>query len=65
MGIGLGGLVLALQSRTDRRMDSFAAELAGLRGESRALCERVARLEGLIEGYGLFRPAEPANAAGA
>lgn len=49
VGVALGGLVLTLQSRTDKRLDAFGGEL-------RRLAERVARLEGLIEGSGLFRP---------
>ena len=89
VGVALGGLVLALQLRTDKRMDRFERrmgrfevrmdrfeermemfekrfieELAGVRGELRALGERVARLEGLIEGSGLFRHAELSEAAG-
>ena len=68
VGAALGGLVLALQARTDKRLDALGAELRGdiraLRSELRALGERVARLEGLIEGSGLFRPVEPAAAAG-
>ena len=100
VGVALGGLVLALQLRTDKRLDSFEKradrrmdgfgermdrfgermdrfgermemfekrfieELAGVRGELRALGERVARLEGLIEGSGLFRRAELSEAAG-
>lgn len=59
VGAALGGLVLALQSRTDKRLDGFekrfGEELAGL---------RVARLEGLIECSGLFRPAQPSEMAG-
>ncbi len=53
----LGGLMLTLQSRTDKRLDAF-------KGELRRLTERVARLEGLIEGSGLFRHAEPSEATG-
>ena len=93
VGVALGGLVLALQLRTVKRLDSFekradrrmdrfgermdrfeermemfekrfVEELAGIRGELRALGERVARLEGLIEGSGLFRRAELSEAAG-
>ena len=78
VGVALGGLVLAMQLRTDRRLDRFdkrldrfeermerfAEELAGVRGELRALGERVARLEGLIEGSGLFRRAEMSEIAG-
>ncbi len=54
--VGLGSLVLVLQARTDKRLDLLEAEL-------RRLGERVARLEGLIEGSGLFRPAD-ATASG-
>lgn len=60
----LGGLMLSLQSRTDRRLDAFVGELSGLRGELRAFGERVARLEGLIEGSGLFRPPELSEGTG-
>ena len=55
--LALGGLMLTLQSRTDKRLDGFGGEL-------RTVGRRVARLEGLIEGSGLFRIAEPSNAAG-
>ena len=55
--LGLAGLMLTLQSRTDKRLDALGVEL-------RALGERVARLEGLIEGSGLFRPAEVPEAVG-
>ena len=83
VGVALGGVVLALQLRTRKRLDSFeermdgfearmgafqerfVEELAGIRGELRALGERVARLEGLIEGSGLFRRADQSEAAGA
>ena len=49
--VGLGSLVLVLQARTDKRLDALQAEL-------RRLGERVARLEGLVKGSGLFRPAD-------
>ena len=72
VGVALGGLLIALQARTDKRLDAFekrmdafekrldgfGQELGGLRVEFRALGERVARLEGLIGGSGLFRCAE-------
>ena len=78
VGVALGGLLIALQARTDKRLDGFekrldgfekrldgfGQELAGLRVELRALGERVARLEGLIEGSGLFRRAELSEATG-
>lgn len=54
--VALGSLVLVLQARTDKRLDLLESEL-------RRLGERVARLEGLIEGSGLFRPAD-ATASG-
>lgn len=75
VGFALGGLVVALQLRTDKRLDSleermgalerrFVEELAGLRSELRALGERVTHLEGLIEGSGLFRRAALSEVAG-
>ena len=57
LGLTLGGLMLTLQSRTDKRLDRFGVDL-------RRLTERVARLEGLIEGSGLFRHTEPFEATG-
>ena len=62
VGAALAGLVLALQSRTDKRLDAFGSELRVLGERVGGLEQRVARLEGLIEG--LFRPAEPSEAAG-
>lgn len=62
VGVALGGLVLALQSRTDKRLDAFGAELRALGERVGGLEQRVARLEGLIEG--LFRPSEAAEPAG-
>ena len=55
--VGWGGLILTLQSRTDKRLDGFEGQL-------RRLSECVVRREGLIEGWGLFRPAEPSDATG-
>lgn len=51
VGVALGGLLLALWSRTDKRLDTLGNEL-------RRQGERVARIEGLIEGAGLFRQAD-------
>ena len=69
VGVALGGLVLALQSRTDKRLDAFDKRLDAFGAELRVLGQRVggleqrvARLEGLIEG--LFRPSEAAEPAG-
>ena len=70
VGVGLGGLVLALQVRTDKRLDRIEAkmdkELGALRIELRQLGERVAQLGervARIEGAALFRSADvPAQA---
>ena len=75
VGVALGGSVLALQLRTDRRLENlegrigalekrFVEKLAASRGELRALGRRVARLKGLIEVSGLFRRAELSEGAG-
>lgn len=45
VGAAVGGLVLQLQSRTDKRLDV-------LEGELRQFGERMARLQGLIKGSG-------------
>ena len=55
--VGLGGLILTIGGW-------LRGDIRGLRTELRALGERVARLEGLIEGSGLFRPGEPSEFAG-
>ena len=68
--VGLGGLLLALWSRTDKRLAGLELELRRL-GErvDRLLAhlgERVARIEGMMERGGRFRTAdapEPAPAA--
>ena len=57
MGAALGGLVLLLQARTDKRLDVLESEL-------RRLGERVARLEGLIAGSGGLRLPETSEVAG-
>ena len=57
VGAALGGLVLLLQARTDKRLDVLESEL-------RRLGERVARLEGLIAGSGGLRPPESSEAVG-
>ena len=62
--LALAGLMLTLQSRTDRRLDGFERRLDALVAEFRALGKRVARLEGLIEGSGLFQTPEAPEAAG-
>ena len=62
VGAAQGGLVLALQSRTDKRLDAFGIELRTPGERVGGLEQRVARLEGLIEG--LFRPSEAAEPAG-
>ena len=55
--VGLGGLILTIGGW-------LCGDIRALRTELQALGARVARLEGLIEGSGLFRPAEPSGAAG-
>ena len=55
--VGLGGLILTLQSRTDKRLDGFENQL-------RRLGECVALLEGLIEGLSHFGRAGPSVAPG-
>ena len=62
--LALAGLMLTLQSRTDRRLDGFERRVDALVVEFRALGERVARLEGLIEGSGLFQTPEAPEAVG-
>lgn len=53
VGLALAGLLLRMQHHTDKRIDSLS-------GEMRGLSERVAKLEGLFEGSGLFRSNQPA-----
>ena len=55
--VGLGGLLLALWSRTDKRLDSLELEL-------RRLGERVARIEGLLEGTRRHLPLDAPAPAG-
>ena len=50
VGVALGGLMLNGLSGVDKRLDV-------LEGELRRLGERVAHIEGMIEGAALFRPA--------
>lgn len=54
--VGLGGLILTIGGW-------LRGDIRALRTELQGLGERVARLEGLIEGSGLFRPAEPSESA--
>ena len=73
--VGLGGLVLALQTRTDRRLaameaqtakrfDAIEARLDAVQAELRRLGERVARSEGLMQGAGLLRVVSRFGASG-
>lgn len=55
--VGLGGLILTIGGW-------LRGDIRALRTELQGLGERVARLGGLIEGSGLFRPAAPSEAAG-
>lgn len=52
--------MLALQSRTDKRLDAFERRMDAFVVKF----ERLARLEGLIKGSGLLVPAKPSEAAG-
>ena len=52
--VGLGGLLLAFWSRTDKRLDRMGGRLDGVVTELRRLGERVARLEALAQ----IRPAD-------
>ena len=54
VGAALGALLLALGSRTDKRLDRISGRLDGMVAELRKLGERVARLEALAE----IRPAD-------
>lgn len=53
--VGLGGLILTIGGW-------LRGDIRALRSELQALGKRVARLEDLIEGSGLFRPAGPSEA---
>ena len=60
VGAALAALVMTMQARSDKRLDGLGLRLDSFERELRRLSERVARLEGLIEGTGLFRPGESA-----
>ena len=66
--VGLGGLTLAVQTRTDKRLAAMEARLDArldeVQSELWRLGERVARLEGLMEGAGLLRLVSQSAAAG-
>ena len=51
--VGLGGLLLRLQFRTDKRLDALASALRRLAERVGALDRGQARIEGLLEGLGL------------
>lgn len=58
VGVALGGVLLTSLRGIADRLGKVEERLGGIE-------QRVARLEGLIEGAGLFRPAEvPAPAVG-
>lgn len=59
--VGLGGLLLALWSRTDKRLDRISGRLDGVVTELRRLGERVARLGervARLEAHAEIRPAD-------
>ena len=75
VGIALAGLMLGLQVRADKRRDARDAQMdkrldgmdkliGSLQSEVRGIDRRLARIEGLIEGSGLFRPADAPASAG-
>lgn len=52
--VGLGGLMLTLQARTDQQLDALSGRMDALEVRMGSLEQRVARIEGLIEGSALF-----------
>lgn len=48
----------------DRRLDGMDKLIGSLQSEVRGIDRRLARIEGLIEGSGLFRPADAPASAG-
>lgn len=75
VGIALAGLMLGLQVRADKRRDARDARMdkrldgmdkliGSLQSEVRGIDRRLARIEGLIERSGLFRPADAPASAG-
>ena len=67
VGVALGGLGLALQVRTDKRLDATDKRLDRIEAKMDKLGERVAQLGervARLEGAALFRPADvPAPAS--
>ena len=56
VGVSLAGLVLTVGGMAIAAIRALSALLGGLETRMGALEQRQARLEGLIEGSGLFRP---------
>ena len=56
VGVALAGLILASKRDTDRRMDALEARMGSLE-------QRMARVEGLLEGLGLAGRASEATTA--
>lgn len=56
VGVALGGVLLTSLRGVSDRLGKVEDRLGGVE-------QRVARLEGLFEGSGLFRPAEAAESA--
>lgn len=65
VGVALGGLVLRLQFRTDKRVDALRADLRRLAERVGALERGQARIEGLVVGLGLSGGVPAGAAAGA
>ncbi len=63
VGVSLAGLVLTVGGMAIAAIRTLSARIEGLEARMGALEQRQARLEGLIEGSGLFRSlAVPAEA---
>lgn len=61
VGVALAALIL---TSTGRLRSELGARIGALETRLRALEQRMARLEGLLEGAGLFRSAEALDPAG-
>ena len=62
--VGLGGLMLTIGGWLRGDIRALRSELHGLAGRVSALERGQARIEGMLEGAGLFRQTEPAATAG-
>lgn len=51
VGVSLGGLILNGQNTTNRAIEELRIEIAEIRSDIADLRDRMARLEGLFEGF--------------